>query len=75
LPDRRSVDHLTIEELERLLITKRRELRRDRLRRLSEMADPPMTCPYPTRKPDTTAETKPERQNDAQGEGLAGFSQ
>lgn len=37
MPDRRVVDDLTIEELEQILIVRRRELRADRMRRLGEI--------------------------------------
>ena len=40
MSDRRTVDELTIEELEQLLIVRRRELRTERMRRL--MSLPPL---------------------------------
>ena len=46
MTDRRAVGNLSIEELERILVMKRRAVRRDRLRRLAEAGrtvdDPPM---------------------------------
>ena len=37
MPDRRCVDDLTIEELEQVLLIKRREARRERLRRYADL--------------------------------------
>lgn len=50
MPDRRSVDQLTVEELERLLIVKRRDLRRSRLHRLTQMGRVANDLPLPEDK-------------------------
>jgi sortase A len=47
MPDRRSVDELTIEELEQLLIVKRREARAERMRRLQEIGRLPAEASLP----------------------------
>jgi len=47
VPDRRTVDELTIEELERILIVKRREARADRMRRMAEIGRLPEQAALP----------------------------
>jgi sortase A len=47
MPDRRTVDELTIEELEHLLIIKRREARTERMRRLQEIGRLPVEAALP----------------------------
>ena len=47
MPDRRAVDDLTIEELEQILIVKRREARAERMRRLREIGRLPADAPLP----------------------------
>ncbi|MGD8397750.1 MAG: hypothetical protein PVG11_02735, partial [Anaerolineae bacterium] len=47
MPDRRTVDELTIEELEQLLIIKRREARAERMRRLRDIGRLPADVPLP----------------------------
>ena len=47
MADRRNVDELTIEELEQLLIVKRREARADRMRRLAEIGRLPAEAALP----------------------------
>ncbi|MGD9048455.1 MAG: hypothetical protein PVF77_10400, partial [Anaerolineae bacterium] len=47
MPDRRTVDELTIEELEHLLIIKRREARTERMRRLQEIGRLPAEAALP----------------------------
>jgi hypothetical protein len=47
MADRRTVDELTIEELEQLLIVKRREARADRMRRLAEIGRLPTEAALP----------------------------
>jgi sortase A len=47
MPDRRTVDELTIEELEHLLIIKRREARTERMRRLQEIGRLPAGAALP----------------------------
>lgn len=47
MPDRRTVDELTIEELEQLLIVKRREARAERMRRLKEIGRLPAEAALP----------------------------
>ena len=47
MADRRTVDELTIEELEQLLIVKRREVRADRMRRLAEIGRLPAEAALP----------------------------
>ncbi len=47
MPDRRTVDELTIEELEQLLIIKRREARAERMRRLREIGRLPADSGLP----------------------------
>ena len=47
MPDRRTVDDLTIEELEQLLIVKRREARAERMRRLAEIGRLPAQAAIP----------------------------
>ena len=47
MADRRNVDELTIEELEQLLIIKRREARADRMRRLAEIGRLPAEAALP----------------------------
>ncbi len=47
MPDRRVVDDLTIEELEQLLIVRRREARADRVRRLAEIGRLPAQAALP----------------------------
>ena len=47
MADRRTVDELTIEELEQLLIVKRREARADRMRRLAEIGRLPAEAALP----------------------------
>jgi sortase A len=47
MPDRRTVDELTIEELEHLLIIKRREARSERMRRLQEIGRLPTEAALP----------------------------
>jgi sortase A len=47
MPDRRTVDELTIEELEQILIVKRREARVDRMRRLAEIGRLPEQAALP----------------------------
>ena len=47
MADRRTVDELTIEELEQLLIVKRREARADRMRRLAEIGRLPAQAALP----------------------------
>jgi sortase A len=47
MPDRRTVDELTIEDLEQLLIVKRREARAERMRRLGEIGRLPAEAALP----------------------------
>ena len=47
MADRRNVDELTIEELEQILIVKRREARADRMRRLAEIGRLPAEAAWP----------------------------
>jgi sortase A len=47
MPDRRVVDDLTIEELEQILIVKRREARAERMRRLQEIGRLPAEAALP----------------------------
>ena len=47
MPDRRTVDELTIEELEQLLLVKRREERAERMRRLREIGRLPAEAALP----------------------------
>ncbi len=47
MSDRRTVDELTIEELEQLLIVRRRELRTERMRRLREIGRLPTDAALP----------------------------
>ncbi len=47
MPDRRTVDELTIEELEQILIIKRREARAERMRRLQEIGRLPPDAGLP----------------------------
>jgi sortase A len=47
MPDRRVVDDLTIEELEQILIVRRREARTDRVRRLAEIGRLPAEAALP----------------------------
>ncbi len=47
MPDRRIVDELTIEELEQILIVKRREARRERMQRLRELGRIPAEAALP----------------------------
>ena len=47
MADRRTVDELTIEELEQLLIVRRREARADRMRRLAEIGRLPAQAALP----------------------------
>jgi sortase A len=47
VPDRRTVDDLTIEELEQLLIVKRREARAERVRRLGQLGRLPAQAAIP----------------------------
>jgi sortase A len=47
MPDRRTVDELTIEELEQLLLVKRREARAERMRRLQEIGRLPAEAALP----------------------------
>ena len=47
MPDRRTVDDLTIEELEQLLIVKRREARAERVRRLGQLGRLPKQAAIP----------------------------
>jgi sortase A len=47
MADRRTVDELTIEELEQILIVKRREARADRMRRLAEIGRLPAEAALP----------------------------
>jgi sortase A len=47
MPDRRTVDELTVEELEQILIIKRREARTERMRRLREIGRLPADAPLP----------------------------
>jgi sortase A len=47
VPDRRTVDDLTIEELEQLLIVKRREARAERVRRLGQLGRLPTQAAIP----------------------------
>jgi len=47
MPDRRTVDELSIEELEQILIIKRREARAERLRRLRELGRIPPEAALP----------------------------
>lgn len=47
MPDRRTVDELTIEDLEQLLIVKRREARAERMRRLGEIGRLPAAAALP----------------------------
>ena len=48
MPDRRTVDELTIEELEQILIIKRREARAERMRRLQEIGRLPPDAGLPS---------------------------
>jgi len=47
MPDRRTVDELSIEELEQILIVKRREMRAERLQRLRELGRIPAESALP----------------------------
>lgn len=47
MPDRRTVDELTIEELEQILIVKRRQARAERMRRLREIGRLPADAALP----------------------------
>ena len=47
MPDRRIVDDLSIEELEQVLIVKRRETRAERMRRLQEIGRLPAEAAIP----------------------------
>ena len=47
MPDRRTVDELTIDELEQILIVKRREARTERMRRLQEIGRLPVEPALP----------------------------
>jgi sortase A len=47
MPDRRTVDDLSIEELEQILIVKRRETRAERMRRLQEIGRLPVEAAIP----------------------------
>jgi sortase A len=47
MPDRRVVDELTIEELEQILIVKRREARAERMQRLRELGRIPLEAALP----------------------------
>ncbi len=47
MPDRRTVDELTIEDLEQILIVKRREARSERMRRLREIGRLPAEASLP----------------------------
>jgi sortase A len=47
MPDRRTVDELTIEELEQILIVKRREARSERMQRLRELGRIPAEAALP----------------------------
>jgi sortase A len=47
MPDRRSADELTIEELEQILIVKRREARAERMRRMRDIGRLPTDAPLP----------------------------
>ncbi len=47
MPDRRTVDELTIEELEQILIVRRRQLRTERMRRLREIGRLPAESALP----------------------------
>lgn len=47
MSDRRTVDELTIEELEQLLIVRRRELRSERMRRLRKIGRLPADAALP----------------------------
>ena len=47
MPDRRTVDELTIEELEQILIVRRREARAERMRRLKEIGRLPAESALP----------------------------
>lgn len=47
MPDRRVVDDLTIEELEQILIVRRRDARSERMRRLQEIGRVPADAPLP----------------------------
>ncbi len=47
MPDRRTVDELTVEELEQILIVKRREARAERMRRLQEIGRLPAEAALP----------------------------
>ena len=51
MPDRRTVDELTIKELEELLLVKRREARTERMRRLREVGRLPADDPLPADGP------------------------
>ena len=47
MPDRRTVDELTIEELEQILLVKRRDVRAERMRRLREIGRLPEAAALP----------------------------
>lgn len=63
MSDRRTVNELTIEELEQLLIVKRREARADRMRRLAEIGRLPAQAALPHEDLATNA-------SDAAGNGM-----
>lgn len=74
MPDRRSVDDLTVEELERLLIIKRRDLRRGRLQRLAEIGRVADDLPIHEEKPDKTVQAKLDLQTETkEGTGHSKF--
>jgi len=58
MPDRRSVDELTVEELERILVVKRRDLRRSRLHRLTQMGRVANDLPLPEDKSNQNSPTQ-----------------
>ena len=64
MADRRTVDDLTVEELEQLLIVKRREARADRMRRLTEIGRLPAEAALPHEDLAVLA-------SDADGQGVA----
>ena len=64
MPDRRTVDELTIEELEKVLIVKRREARADRVRRMAEIGRLPEQAALPH-------EDLAQLSSDANGYGMA----
>jgi sortase A len=82
MPDRRTVDELTIEELEQILIVKRREARAERMRRLREIGRLPTEAALPhedlaaipvgTMAESTPAESQPFRQRAFDVEPLGG---